>query len=92
MGKAGSYDNNGRKDFAARVGSEEEQQAYFDALEERYRKQLETERIEREAREAEEVSDENGTVLRRPLVVGVVVYSACHSWSWCTVPCLFQAP
>ncbi|CAI7906157.1 unnamed protein product [Closterium sp. NIES-53] len=54
VGKAGAYDNNGRKDFAASVGSDEDARRLFDDLEERLLVKLETERIAREEREAKE--------------------------------------
>ncbi|CAI5485485.1 unnamed protein product [Closterium sp. Naga37s-1] len=54
VGKAGAYDNNGRKDFAASVGSDEDARRLFDELEERLLVKLETERIAREEREAKE--------------------------------------
>ncbi|CAI5473010.1 unnamed protein product [Closterium sp. Yama58-4] len=56
VGKAGAYDNNGRKDFAASVGSDDEARALFDELEERLLAKLERERIEREEREAKEAA------------------------------------
>ncbi|GJP84436.1 hypothetical protein CLOP_g14493 [Closterium sp. NIES-67] len=54
VGGARAYDNNGRKDFAASVASDEEARRYFDALEETVLARLEKERIEREEREAKE--------------------------------------
>ncbi|CAI5995618.1 unnamed protein product [Closterium sp. NIES-65] len=57
VGKAGAYDNNGRKDFAASVGSDDDARKLFDELEERLLVKLETERIAREEREAKEVRD-----------------------------------